>query len=150
MTSYNMKKIYTFEIIFFLVLLSIILAMYSCSKDEGESAVTKTERLLTSTWQLEKLTVDGVDQTTLFPALVITLSKGSYTAQNGAPVWPASGTWNLTDENTISRDNNTEIIIVSLSETNVTLRLHWNKDTFGKGGRATSVVGNHSFEFRRK
>lgn len=150
MTTHNMKRLYKFEIIFFLTLLGIIVAVCSCSKDDGESATAKTERLLKSTWQLEKLTVDGVDQTALFSTLVITLSPGSYTAQNGSPVWPASGAWNLTNENTLRRDSDTDIVIESVSETNLTLRFHWDKDTYSPGGRTASVAGEHTFEFRRE
>jgi hypothetical protein len=149
MKPYNLKRPYALEIVLLVVFLAILALVCSCSKDDGESAIARTERLLQSTWQLERLMVDGVDQTSLFSNLVITISNGNYTTQNGEPVWPASGTWSLTDENTITRDNNTEVTIVSLNETNVTLQLHWDSDTFSPG-RTASVAGEHVFEFSRE
>jgi hypothetical protein len=150
MRPYNLKKPLALEIILLVIVLGIIAAVCSCSSgDDGESAIARTQRLLQSSWRLEKLTVDGVDQTALFSNLVMTISNNTYTTQNGEPVWPASGTWSLTDENTITRDNNTEVTIVSLSETTVTLQLHWDSDTFSPG-RNASVGGDHIFEFSRE
>lgn len=94
----------------------IIVFVCGCSKDAPESATAKTERMLKASWRLGRLTVDGADQTTLFPDLTVTVNDGNYTAQNGEPIWPISGTWSLTDATTIDRDNGFTIRIESITE----------------------------------
>lgn len=143
---HSRKKLYTFEIVFVVILIAIILVVCGCSKDDPESKTAKTERMLKASWKLNKLTVDGTDQTTLYSDLSITVTAGTYTAQNGEPIWPAAGTWRLTDATTINRDNDFSIKIESITETTLTLSLEWQDTTIGQG-RVASIAGEHLFEF---
>jgi hypothetical protein len=126
---------------------ALLVNVSSCKKDDGESATQRTQRLLTShTWQLSKLTVAGIDQTSLYPSMTLTASQNVYTATNGEPVWPSSGTWELVDQATIDRDNGEIITIEELTENTLTLSMHWSETTYGPG-RTKSVEGAHVFEF---
>jgi hypothetical protein len=127
----------------------LITLLQGCKKDE-ETATERTSRLLRSaSWELSKLTIDGTDQTSLYENMTLTVAAGTYTAVNGEPVWPASGTWKLTDATTIDRDNGTTVKIDHLDATTLTIALEWTKTTYG-GGRRASVSGSHVFEMVRK
>lgn len=71
------------------------------SKPAAEPAPDKQLRLLTQTWKLTGVTLDGVDQKSNYPnfTLTITGTKGASTfnyAVAGRPAlspWKASGTW---------------------------------------------------------
>lgn len=146
----SMILLYKIEFIFFAVLLAIVLLVcVSCGSDGGESAIQKTERQLKGEWHLTELTVDGTDQTNLFPDLVITLAAGTYQAANGEPVWPSSGTWNITDAKTVMRDDDLTVIVESVTQASLVLSLVWTSDTFGSG-RENSVSGKHTFGFTKK
>jgi hypothetical protein len=146
----SMTLLYKIEFVFFQVLLSIVLLVCaSCGGDDGESAIERTARQLKGEWQLTSLVVDGTDQTNLFPDLVITLANGTYQTANGEPVWPASGTWSITDATTVLRDSDLAIQVESITETSMTLSLVWSRDTFGSR-RNKSVSGNHTFQFTKK
>lgn len=129
--------------------LCTVLLLQGCGNDD-ESATERTSRLLRSaTWTLNKLTVDGTDQTSLFQDMVLSITAGAYTVQNGEPVWPTSGTWKLTDATTIDRDNGTMVKIEHLDATTLTISLHWSKTTY-TGGRERSVSGDHVFELVKR
>lgn len=141
-----MKITYRMDSILAIVCVVLLTIFSGCNKDEGESARARTERLLKSaTWKLNKVTVDGVDQTSLYTGMILSVGVGTYTVQNGDPVWPSTGTWKLIDEKTIDRDNGVTVEIEKLDENGLTLSLLWNKTTYG-AGRPQSVSGNHVFE----
>jgi hypothetical protein len=64
-------------------------------------------------------------------------------------VWPAAGTWKLTDASTIDRDGDVTVKIDHLDAQGLTVSLSWSKTTYG-GGRASSVSGAHVFELVKK
>jgi hypothetical protein len=139
----------SFKSLFILACICSIVFTQGCGKDE-ESATERTNRLLrATTWELSKLTVDGTDQTSLYSDLVLSISPGTYTAENGEPVWPSAGTWELTDASTISRDNGMTIEINALDATTLILSFQWSHTTYS-GGRTESVSGNHIFEFKKQ
>jgi hypothetical protein len=143
MKNYNSKNHYTF--IMFLVVSTLFIN--GCGGDDGESATDRTNRLLKSgLWKLDRLTVDGVDKTNEYPGLTLLISEGIYTSTNGEPVWPISGTWNLLDEETLSRDNGETVHIDELKETNLILSLDWQTTTYDEG-RIASIKGVHIFKF---
>ncbi|MBT1698875.1 hypothetical protein KK083_18420 [Fulvivirgaceae bacterium PWU4] len=144
-----MKIIYRLESLLAMACVVLLTTFSGCNKDEGESARARTERLLKSaSWKLNKVTVDGVDQTNLYTGMILTAGVGTYTAQNGDPVWPSTGTWKLIDDKTIDRDNGVTVTIEKLDENVLTLSLVWNKTTYG-AGRQQSVSGNHVFEMMK-
>lgn len=122
----------------------------SCKKDD-ESAKDKNQKILTSgKWTMTDVFVDGVNRNDLFTGLTLTVSKGTYTTENGEPVWPTSGTWAFVDSkaNTLLRDDGTVVSILTLTKTNLKLSLQWNETTLGNG-KKSSVKGEHIFEFSR-
>jgi hypothetical protein len=139
----------SFKLLYIIACLCSGIFILGCGKDD-ESATDRTNRLLrATTWELSKLTVDGTDQTSLYSDLVLSISPGTYTAENGEPVWPSAGTWQLTDASTISRDNGMIIDINELDATALILSFQWTHTTYS-GGKSKSVSGNHTFEFKKQ
>lgn len=130
------------------VLMVVSLLFTGCDKNDPESATDKTKRLLKSTWQLESLMVNNTEQTSMFPNLILTVTDGSYTTQNGEPVWPTSGTWSLTNTTTVLRSDNVVITIDELTATTLVLSFQWEDTTLGEG-RVQSISGVHVFEFTK-
>lgn len=132
--------------------LALSLFLYSCKKDDPSPSVTVTEattKLLTSTsWKVQSVTVDGVDQTSLFSGLVLSFTTSSFTTTSGNPVWPASGTWSFISEEAkkIQRNDGLEVTLNEISENKLVLSLVWSKTIFGPG-RNSSMKGTHTFNF---
>ncbi|GHN02107.1 hypothetical protein WSM22_35960 [Cytophagales bacterium WSM2-2] len=128
------------------------LAISSCSKSSSETPSEKALKLLTGTWHISTVTVDGVDKTSQFAGFALTLVPGLYStvATVSNPVWSAAGTWSFTDNNatSITRDDNVVVNITSLTSTSLTLTLQWTKTTYG-GGRTSSVSGTHVFTLNK-
>jgi hypothetical protein len=135
------------------VLFLLLLLVVACKKDKDPqpSAVELTvEKLTSSGWVLNKLTVDEVDQTSLFRDLTLSFTATSFTTTNGDPVWPTTGTWSFTDDTAteILRSDGVTIIIEEVSSTKLELSLMWDETSFAEG-RKKSIEGNHVFTFTR-
>ena len=133
---------------------TIIATLDSCKGGAGgDDPEPKTEpervsELLQSTqWKLSSIKVDDVSKN-LFANMTITFTANGFTTTNGAPVWPASGTWTFSgsDAKTMTLGDQTTVAIESITETNLTLSLTWTKNTVGPG-RVASVAGKHVFVF---
>jgi hypothetical protein len=143
MKKYNMKD----NRLAYLAIIIISLLISACGGGDKESEKDRTNRLLKSTtWNVSRVTIDGVDKTSDYTGMTLKISDGTYTSTNGGPVWPASGVWKLLDNTTAERDGSETVHIDALSETNLTLSLDWQKTTFGQG-RLSSIKGAYSFEF---
>jgi hypothetical protein len=105
---------------------------------------------LTGSWHISRVTVDGMDHTGLFDDFNLVITTQQFSATNGEPVWPASGTWAFADDQakTFTRDDGIIVTIESISNTQLRLSLMWTKTTIG-AGRARSVSGAHVFEFEK-
>jgi hypothetical protein len=143
MQNYNMNH----NRVACLTIIVISLLITGCGGSEKESEKDRTNRLLKSTtWNVTRVTVDGVDKTSDYTGMTLKISDGTYTSTNGESVWPASGVWMLLDKTTAERDNNETVHIDALSEATLTLSLDWQKTTFGEG-RIGSIKGAYVFEF---
>jgi hypothetical protein len=124
----------------------------SCKKEDPKPSASElaTSKLTAAEWSLNKLKVDDVDQTALFPNLSLSFTATSFITTNGEPVWPATGTWVFTNDKAleISRSDGLTVTLVELSDTKLVLALQWNKTTFEEG-RQLSIEGEHIFEFTR-
>jgi len=112
------------------------------------TAVQKATALIdASAWKMQSLTIDGIADTTFFKGLIITFTASSFTAVNGAPVWPATETWTFTDANAtaIKRSDNLIVNVDNLTSTAMQLSLDWTTTT--TEGRKNSVAGKHVFIF---
>jgi len=131
-----------------MVMLFAILTFPGCKKPIEEPSkrdVTKA-MLMSGTWKIQSVTVDGVDKTSVYHDLTLSFTASGFTSTHGGPVWPATGTWTFTsDEATaIKRGDNVEVQILDITASALQLGLAWNKTTFG---RVSSVSGQHVFTF---
>ncbi|MBX2896234.1 MAG: hypothetical protein KF763_12370 [Cyclobacteriaceae bacterium] len=134
--------------------LILCLAFPFLSGCNNDPELKETDRvkaiLIDGAWTMQSVLVSGVDQTAVYIGLQINFSATGYTAQHGGSVWPASGTWEFTDETakTIMRNDGLSVSIVQLEQKKLVLGLTWNKTTFGSG-RVNSVSGAHTFTLVR-
>jgi hypothetical protein len=134
-----------------IVLLTAILT--SCGGDDEEASPQNTPALLTAhPWKLSRVTVSGVDKTTVYSGLQLTFSGNSYTAQPSNPIWLTGGSWSLESETTIrvipQGQDPLTVTLISISDNALKVSLDWD-DTTLDAGRAGSVEGSHVFEFIR-
>lgn len=132
-----------------IVLLSISLS--SCKDDETPSPSAKdiaTEKLIASTWKMTKVTVDGVDQTSVYKDLTLTFTNTNYSSTNGKVIWPASGSWLFENDlaTSIKRNDGLVMSVENLTDTALRLGLDWETTSIGTG-RVLSIKGKHVFEF---
>jgi hypothetical protein len=133
--------------------LSATLTVTSCKDDDPSATETNLNRLTAHNWNLTKVTVDGVDKTSLFSDLALQWNKTStFAVVNGGVMWPSTGTWSFTDSSgktlvvSLNNSHNAEVTIETLNDTQLIISLHWDETTIGQG-RVKSVEGDHIFEF---
>jgi hypothetical protein len=133
--------------------LSATLTITSCKDDDPSATETNLNRLTAHNWNLTRVTVDGVDKTSLFSGLALQWNKdNSFAVTNGGVMWPSTGTWSFTDGSAqtlfVSFHNSAdaEVAIETLNDTQLIISLHWDETTLGQG-RVKSVEGDHIFEF---
>lgn len=135
-------------------LLALVALLSSCKKNDPAPSLTALEinsSLITSgSWKIQNVTIDGVDQSTLFTGLTLSFTSSTFTTSNGNQVWPASGTWSFinAEATKVLRSDNIEVTLGEISETKLVLSLPWNKTTF-TGGRGSSLKGTHTFAFSK-
>jgi len=128
---------------------AVIISVQGC-KDE----VPETDRvkgiLKASTWTMQTVVVDAVDQSTVYKGLTLNFTDTGYSSTNGGVVWPASGTWVFADASakTITRNDNLAITITEVTDVKLILSLTWAKTTLS-GGRVESVKGINVFTFTK-
>lgn len=144
-TNYKFLSIIQFGLIIGLFVGTHLLV--SC----GDDPVSETERvtsLLTAhPWKVSSVTVDNVSQSALFTNFAITFTATGFSTTNGAPVWPASGTWSFTDDNAraFTRGDGILVTIADVSSSALHLELVWSEGTLGSG-KISSIAGTHVFQ----
>ena len=152
-----MRLTYNFHIIirtiFAIVFLFACSQLISCGGGGGDDPIpekTKAEevtaKLTASQWKVGSVTVDGVDQSSLFKNFNITFSSTNFTTTNGGVVWPASSNWSFTDTNAtgFSRSDGITVQLQEITDTSLKMSMAWSKNTLGPG-RIESVKGQHVF-----
>ena len=141
-----MKK--TFQYLNFAFAIVVLAALSSCGGDDPSASEVMTKKLIAHPWNLSSATVDATDKTSTYSGLNVTFTKTGFTATNGLPIWPATGTWEFTNNKATSiiRNDDLEIEITEASKTTLKLTFTWNKTTF-EPGRVSSVDGVHVFTF---
>ena len=143
------------EIMALLIVVCIGL-LSGCKKDDPTPVKTEadivTEMLVAggSTWSPATVTIDGVDVTNaLFDGFTIKFSETTFTTTGTSPVWLPQDTWSFKDETAtvmIRGQDDKEITIEDISETQLRLTLEWDKTTTESDeGRAYSLKGKHEF-----
>jgi hypothetical protein len=137
----------------------VIVFLFACSQliscgggggDDPTPEKTKAEevtaKLTASQWKVGSVTVDGVDQSSLFKNFNITFSSTNFTTTNGGVVWPASSNWSFTDTNAtgFSRSDGITVQLQEITDTSLKMSMAWSKNTLGPG-RIESVKGQHVF-----
>jgi len=143
-----MKNIWASLLVLFCVSLLENCGSHSPTPAPPTAVEKATALMVASPWTMKSLTIDGTADDTFFVGLAITFTASGFTAKNGDPVWPASGTWSFTDTNATSfkRSDDLTIQVDNLSESSMQLSLVWTSTTTS-GGRANSVAGKHVFVF---
>jgi hypothetical protein len=106
---------------------------------------------------ISTVTVDGVDRTSYYTSLQLTLpasgtSQVAYTATStgdAKPVWPASGTFTEKTETQVTRDDGVVIDVEFPSDTQMTLTFDWTTTDYSPG-RAEGIKGRHVFKFTKQ
>ena len=130
----------------------IVLSLAACGSGGDDPAPSKKDEvkaiLVSTTWKLQSVTVDGTDQTDIYEGMTLKFTSLTYTTTNGMPVWKASGAWTFTNDTATSfqRDDGVEVDILLATENSLKLGLLWDKTTLGSG-RLESVAGDHVFTF---
>ena len=133
-----------------IIFVPIIVVVFGMTGCKDKDPIPETDRvrdlLLTGTWKVKQVTVDGVDKTAQFTGLTLKFTMTNYTTTNGKQVWPASGTWKFKndDAKVILRDQDVEVTIMDVSSATLKLSLNWSITTLGSG-RSMSVAGKHEF-----
>lgn len=127
-----------------------LLFIQSCgSKGSDPSPADQMKAILIAgAWNLQTVSVDGVDKTSVYTGLTIKFTDGNFTTTNGRAVWPASGTWQFADDTgkNITRGDGLSIAIEEATSTKLVLKFNWNQNTLGSG-RISSVKGQNIFTF---
>lgn len=141
----------------FVISLGFAAVLFACGDDGDRPApgqVEKVTKALTADggrWTPPAtggVTVDGVDVTAdLFPGFSITFLKGTLTTTGTTPVWLREDTWRFKDETAtviIRGQDDKEITIESISDTQLKLTLEWTTTTTAPG-RQRSIKGKYQF-----
>lgn|SRR6478736_1421424 len=132
------------------ILISCFSVITRCSDDKTPTGRESATRLLTNhAWEIQKVTIDDVDRTSVFNRLTLKFTDSHYTTTNGHVVWPESGEWSFSDNNanTILRGDGVTLFIDEITDHSLTLSLDWQENTFN--GRIHSIKGRHTFTFIR-
>lgn len=147
-----MKTKYSSIVALSFSIMALLVAGFLSSCGGDEPGISKQDdvrgKLISSTWKISSVTVDGTDKSSVYPNLSVTFTSTGFTTLNGGVVWPSTGTWTFTsdDATAIARNDGLVITIQEISNTSLKLGLTWNKNTIGPG-RLESVSGQHVFSF---
>lgn len=136
---------------FTLLLIAATPFISSCGGSvEPEAESQRVTALLTSgTWKIDKLYIDQIESSS-YPDLTLNFTATSFTAANGEPVWPSTGTWSFSDDSgeTMVRNDQLNVSVSAVDANNLELQLDWSLQTVGPG-RQGSVKGSHVFTFHK-
>jgi hypothetical protein len=145
-----------------LTILTIVVSLMSCGKkNNGPTIVpepTEKEKVtakLTAgngiwTPSSSGITVDGTDVTTaLFKDFTIKFTGTTLATTSTTPVWLRTDTWHFKDDTAkaiIRGQDNKEITVTFVTDTQIKLTLQWDKTTTEPaGGRVQSIPGTYEF-----
>jgi hypothetical protein len=134
-------------------------AFMACGPGEPDpvepTQAEKVTTMLTSgtgTWAAASgsgITVGGDDVTSeLFTGFSIKFGDGTLTTTGTTPVWLRQDTWEFKDETAsaiIRGQDDKEVTITSISDTQLKLTLQWDSTTYEEGGRKRSIPGTYEF-----
>jgi hypothetical protein len=148
------RPVVRYKIAFRALHVVLISSMLSCGgKNDPAPAAANADqqavkaKLTSGTWRMQNVTVDGIDQTSVFNGFTIKFTESGFTTTDGGAAWPVSGSWSFSsaDATVFKRDDGLEVT-VDVTDTTLTLTLTWTKTTLS-GGRTTSLKGKNVFSF---
>ena len=133
------------------ILVLITISISGCGNDEPTVSEKMEAMMVSSEWTKPTVTVDGVDQSSLYQNFTIQFSKGTYSSSGGSPLWPASGTWVFADETAtkLTLDGKKEVQINEITDSILELALQNDNTTFVTG-RSNSIKGKNVFKLKKK
>jgi hypothetical protein len=147
---YDMKiKLLTYGAVITIIFCGLLVLQSCGGKGSDPSPADQMKTILTSgTWNLQNVSVDGVDKSSIYSGLTLRFTEGNFTTTNGRVVWPASGTWEFSDDTgkNLTRGDGVPIGVEEATTSKLVLKLTWNQTTLGQG-RANSVKGVNVFTF---
>lgn len=123
----------------------------SCGGDDGPSPEEQRLRELTASWAVASVTNDGNDVTSQFSGFILTVSGSqTYSTINGGNPWPAQGTFTLVDNNldAFLRDDNVQVNIVSIDQTNLALTFQITT-VRGTAQGVNGITGSFTFNLNK-
>jgi hypothetical protein len=93
-------------------LIVVLLVSFSC-KEEAEplTAEQRVTAVLTSgTWKVKSLYIDGIESKA-YADLTLNFTTTSFTAANGVPMWPTTGTWSFLDDSAVAIKRNDDVYL---------------------------------------
>ena len=125
-----------------------LLTQSGCKKDEPTPQDIIKQNLVGSLWRIKSVTVDGVDQTSMYSGMTIQFTATTYSTTQGRVIWPASGSWRfVSTDGSLVRDDGLELTI-AVTNTTLDIDLFWPERDIG-GGRSNALSGNHTFSFTK-
>jgi hypothetical protein len=136
-------------IVITLGLIALALGVSSCGDDDDPAA---DQDALVRTWTLGTagtVKKDDLDVTADYAGLQVTFIKdGTYTAQHAGHLFAPSGTWVRKSSAQLMLDGDFEITIVSVTTTDLSLKLTLNEDDLG--GRVKALVGEYDLHLQAR
>jgi hypothetical protein len=146
-----MTKNYSDFKIHLLALLLIGSLCTSCGGDDGPTPLEERLRALTARWSVTSVSNDGTDVSSRFTGFTLTVSGDQrYTTTNGGNPWPAQGTFEVLTDNLdlFRRDDNVDISIVNITETNLTLSFNMSS-VRGTASGVDGITGSFTFNLTK-
>jgi hypothetical protein len=99
-----MRKIITFA------LFCVVFA--GCKdKDSLSPKETVSKQLSSGTWKVKSVLIDQADATSKFTGMTLNFTSSSFTSTNADPVWPATGTYEFTNETGSTFQRNDKLLV---------------------------------------
>ncbi|MBT1700147.1 hypothetical protein KK083_24880 [Fulvivirgaceae bacterium PWU4] len=131
---------------------SLLLLQAACDKENESAQQSISKKLTGASWTPVEVKRDGVNITTEYTSMRLTIGANTYSTTNGGLAWASSGTWAFPDSSTtttILRDNAVLINLV-LSSDAKTLDMDFViAERQYTTGRMTGLEGVYHFRFTR-
>jgi len=144
-----MKNISQIKLLMSLLFVLSLFMLTNCGKETPLTEAEKVTAVLASSqWKMNSALVDGTDQSSVYQGLTLNFTATGFTSTNGEPIWPATGTWQFTNDNAraMKRNDGVEVSINESTNSKLVLQMSWSKTTLGSG-RINSVGGQHIITF---
>jgi len=109
-----MKNISQIKLLMSLLCVLSLFMLTNCGKETPLTEAEKVTAVLASgQWKMNSALVDGTDQSSVYQGLTLNFTATGFTSTNGEPIWPATGTWQFTNDNAraMKRNDGVEVSI---------------------------------------